>query len=139
MGKIVLTCVLAVVFGFGGAVLCVTAFHDQFQGPQGQTGLTGAPGPAGADGSDGVDGTDGLDGARGVRGPRGKAGEPGKAADAPDAVATDLGSGGCMGRSVTVISSARIDAAGKLNLVKKDVCIVTPPASSTSATSTSSQ
>jgi hypothetical protein len=120
MGKIVLTCVLALVFGFGGAAGAVSVFSDQFQGPQGPTGLTGAPGPAGEDG------TDGVDGLRGPRGLPGKAGKPGKAAEAAGQVA-DLGSTDCAGKSISVITSASIDKNQKLNLTKKNVCIVTPP------------
>jgi hypothetical protein len=130
MAKILVTCVLALVFGFGGGVGAVTAFNDSLQGPQGPTGLTGAPGPAGADGADGVDGTPGQDGARGVRGPRGV---PGKAADQPAATATDLGSGDCAGSSVTVITSATLVKGKRLRLTKKDVCIVTPAATGTSS------
>jgi hypothetical protein len=122
MSKFLVTCVLALVFGFGGGVGAVTAFSDSLQGPQGPTGLTGAPGPAGADGADGVDGLAGQDGARGARGPRGL---PGKAADTPRATATDLGDADCAGSSVTVITSATI-VKQKLRLTKKDVCIVTP-------------
>lgn len=133
MGKIVLTCVLALVFGFIGAVGAVSLFSDQFQGPQGPTGLTGAPGPAGEPGADGADGVNGLDGARGARG---KKGEAGKDAEAPTAQASDLGSADCAGRSVSVITSARITKNKRLDLVRKDVCIVAPPES---ATTTSAQ
>jgi hypothetical protein len=121
MGKIVLSCVLALVFGFGGAAGAVSAFQDQFQGPQGPTGLTGAPGPAGEDG------IDGLDGARGPRGLPGRPGKPGKAADEPDPPATDLGVGDCAGRSISVVTSAKLDKNKKLQLTHKDVCIVAPP------------
>ena len=122
MGKIVLNAVLALVFGFGGAVVALSAFNNQFEGPQGPTGLTGAPGPPGADG------WDGTRGARGPQGKTGKTGKPGKAAKAPAAVATDLGIGGCLGRSVSVVSSASVNKAGRLTLVRKDICIMTPPA-----------
>jgi Collagen triple helix repeat (20 copies) len=128
MGKIVIMCVLALVFGFGGAAGAVTAFHSELQGPQGRTGLTGAPGPQGEAGQDGVDGKDGK---------RGKAGKSGKAGKAADSVSmpTDLGLGNCAGKSLQVITDVRIDKAQKLQLVKKTVCIVKPPAgASTSAT-----
>ena len=125
MGKIVLSCVLALVFGFGGAAGAVSAFEDQFQGPQGPTGLSGAPGPAGRDG---VDGEDGARGPRGLPGTAGKAGKAGKAAQKPSAPVTDLGVGDCAGDSVSVITSATLGEDQKLKLTKKDVCIVTPPA-----------
>jgi hypothetical protein len=128
MGKIVLTCVLALVFGFAGAGGAVYLFQDQFEGPQGPTGLTGAPGPAGQDGADGVDG------ATGPRGLQGKQGKPGKDAEEATAPATDLGTDGCAGKSITVITSASIDENQKLDLTKKDVCIVAPPEDSTSST-----
>ena len=116
-GRLVLTCVLAVVFGFGGAVAAVTVMHDSLRGQQGTTGLTGAPGPAGADGHDGVDG------ATGPRGPAGTAGKAGKAAKAlPSQI--DLGVAGCIGQSVNVITDVTITPQQKLKLTKKQVCVV---------------
>lgn len=133
MGKMALTCVLALVFGSLGAVGSVTVFHDSFAGKQGATGLTGAPGPAGRDGVDGVDGQDGEQGPRGPRGHRGKAGKPGKPGkDAVAPVVTDLGSAGCAGRSVSVVTDVRVTAKQRLHLTRRDVCIVAPgPDSST--------
>jgi len=117
MGKILLTCVLALVFGFGGAVVAVTAFQDQLAGTQGETGLTGAPGPRGPAGQDGADGEDGA---------TGKAGKAGKTAKvvkvAPTSV--DLGSQNCSGRSVSVITDVTITAQQKLKLTRRDVCVV---------------
>ena len=120
MGKIVLTCVLALVFGFGGSVLGMSAFHDSLGGAQGATGLPGAQGAKGDPGPAGVDGTNGRDGAPGPRGPRGK---PGKAAETPTPAATDLGTGSCSGRSVSVVTDAKV-TNNKLRLIKSDVCVV---------------
>jgi hypothetical protein len=120
MGKIVLTCVLALVFGFGGAVLGIAAFHDSLAGTQGATGLTGAPGPRG---EPGPAGTDGVDGRNGARGPRGL---PGKAPKVPkqEPVSTDLGTTGCSGRSVSVVTGATVTKNNKLRLIRSDVCVV---------------
>jgi Collagen triple helix repeat (20 copies) len=123
MGRILLTCVLALVFGFGGAAGAVTAFHDQLQGEQGPTGLTGSPGTAGRAGTDGVDGTTGP---RGPAGKPGKPGKPGKAAAKAPTPATDLGSAGCAGRSVQVITRASMSKK-KLHVITRNLCIVTPP------------
>jgi hypothetical protein len=124
MGKIVLTCVLALVFGFAGAAGAVVVFQGQMKGPQGPTGLTGAPGPAGDAGQDGIDGKDGKPG------PRGKPGKAGKAA-ANVNVPSDLGVTGCSGKSVQVVSGGTITKAQKLKLTTKTICIV-KPAKSTS-------
>jgi hypothetical protein len=130
MGKIVIMCVLALVFGFGGAAGAVTAFHSELQGPQGPTGLTGAPGPQGEAGRDGTDGKDGKDGKRGAAG---RAGKAGKAADSVS-MPTDLGLGNCAGKSLQVITDVTIDKNQKLQLVKKTVCIVKPPAGPSTST-----
>jgi hypothetical protein len=111
---LVLSCVLAVVFGFVGATAAVTVMHDSLRGAQGSTGLPGAPGPAGADGQDGVNG------AAGARGPAGKAGRAAKAL--PTQI--DLGVQGCLGQSVEVITDATVTAQQKLKLTKKQVCVV---------------
>ena len=133
MGKIVITCVLALVFGFGGAAGAVTAFHGELQGPQGPTGLTGAPGPQGERGP----------GRRrrqvdGKRGQAGKAGKAGKAADSVS-VPTDLGPRQ-LRRQVHAGHHRRDDQQGqKLQLSKQNVCIVKPaPGASTSTTAASS-
>jgi collagen triple helix repeat protein len=122
MGKIVLICVLALVFGFAGAAGAVTVFKSQLAGSQGPTGLTGAPGPQGEAGADGVDGKDG------VRGPRGKAGKPGKAAKDVK-LPTDLGLANCSGKSVQVVTGGKMTKNDKLDLTTKTICIVKPPAS----------
>ncbi len=122
----VLTCVLALVFGCVGAAGAVSVLHDSFQGPQGPTGLTGATGPAGQDGLDGIDGKagrNGRDGKPGPRGPRGRAGAPGKDAT-PAPRVSDLGTLRCAGRSVSVITDARITARQQLRVTRKNVCIV---------------
>jgi hypothetical protein len=110
MATLVLVCVLSIVCGFLGALASVSLFHDQLQGPQGATGLTGPPG---AQGPAGVDGADGVDGARGA------AGKSGRAARAQP---VDLGSNGCSGRSVDVVTDVTI-TAGKMHLTKKPVCV----------------
>ena len=117
MGKIVLTCVLALVFGFGGAVGAVTVMQDSLRGPQGDSGLAGPPGPEGPAGRDGADGVDGADGARG---PSGKAG---KAAKVTPTV-LNLGIEGCTGRSVQVVTDVTITTDQKLRLIKRNVCVV---------------
>ena len=113
MGKILLTCVLALVFGFGGAAVGVATLGDSLRGPQGETGLTGAPGPTGPAGTDGVDG---------ARGAAGKAGRAGKAAKAPTTI--DLGVDGCAGQAVSVITDVTVSKDQKVKLTRKDVCVV---------------
>ena len=127
MGKIVIMCVLALVFGFGGAAGAVTAFHSELRGPQGPTGLAGAPGPQGEAGQDGADGKDGK------RGPAGKAGKAGKAAESVS-MPTDLGLGNCAGKAMQVITDVKIDKNQKLQLVKQTVCIVKPAPGTTTST-----
>lgn len=127
MGKIVLTCVLALVFGFGGAIGAGVAFHSQLAGPQGPSGLTGTPGAVGPAGADGQDASQGA---------RGAQGKPGKAASAVPAV-TDIGTSGCAGTSVEVVTSANLSGSAKgttsqkLGLTTKRICIVKPTASAT--------
>jgi hypothetical protein len=123
MGKIVLTCVLALVFGFGGAVLGIAAFHDSLAGTQGATGLAGAPGPQGDPGPAGTDGVDGRDGARGPRGLPGKAGKAGKVPK-QEPVSTDLGTSGCTGRAVSVVTGATVTKGNKLRLIRSEICVV---------------
>ena len=101
MVKYVVTCVLALVFGFGGAFAAVAVMQDSLTGPQGETGLTGPPGAQ-----------------------NGKAGKAGKAAKAADPVPVDLGVQGCNGKSVQVITDVTITAGQKLRLTKKNVCVV---------------
>lgn len=113
MGKILLTCLLALVFGFGGAAAGIATLGDSLRGPQGETGLTGAPGPAGPAGPAGADGVDGAAGA---------AGKAGKAAKAPKTI--DLGVDGCTGKAVSVITDVTITKDQKVKLTKKDVCVV---------------
>jgi hypothetical protein len=115
MVKYVVTCVLALVFGFGGAFAAVAVMQDSLTGPQGETGLTGPPGAQGAQGARGADGADGVNG---------KAGKAGKAAKAADPVPVDLGVQGCNGKSVQVITDVTITAGQKLRLTKKNVCVV---------------
>ena len=117
MGKtsnLVLTAVIAVVCGFLGSWGGVAAFQSQLQGPQGPTGLTGAPGEQGPPG---VDGADGEPGDRGPRGPRGRSGA------AAENVPVDLGTDGCVGSGVEVVTDVRITADQELVLEKEPVCI----------------
>lgn len=125
MGKILVTCVLALVFGFGGAVVAVAVLQDQLQGPAGPTGSAGAAGPAGPAGRNGTDGTDGSPG---PRGPRGLPGAPGRSAPATPPQATDLGTDGCAGRSVSVITGVGITGTRQLKVDRQQVCIVEPSA-----------
>ena len=113
------TALLAALFGFGGAVGAMVAFHDDFRGDQGATGLRGQPGEPGEPGLDGVDGQDGAPG------PRGKPGRPGKAADVPTLpAALDLGTAGCTGASVEVVTDVRI-VRQRIQLEKDIVCVTT--------------
>jgi hypothetical protein len=126
MGKLMATCVLALVFGFGGALGAVAALHDQLQGQQGADGLTGAPGDAGVAGSDGKNG---ARGAHGVAGTPGKPGKRGKAAPKTAVSATDIGTADCAGRSVEVVTKARLINGKHLVVIKKRICLVSPPTS----------
>jgi hypothetical protein len=132
MTKILLTCVLALTFGFGGAAAAGAVFHDSMKGAQGPTGLPGAPGPAG---KDGADGTDGSPGPVGPAGKPGKPGKPGKDAAAVAAV-TDLGSSNCAGKSVEVVTAVKVSKKQKVTLTKKTLCIVTPPSTAPSSGTT---
>ena len=125
MPKIVLSSVLALVFGFGGAAGAVSTFHTSLRGEQGATGLAGAPGPAGPAGTDGVDGKDGARGPAGKQGKAGKPGKPGKAAKKL-AVPTDLGTQGCAGQSIEVITQVTLTKDRQIRLTKRNVCIVAP-------------
>ena len=117
MPGLLVTCVVALVCGFLGALAAVTVFQDQLAGPQGATGLQGTagePGPPGADGADGVDGTPGE------RGPRGLSGKAGKAAGE---VPLNIGTDDCLGRSVQVVTDATV-RNDELQLERETVCVV---------------
>jgi len=118
MGKILLTCVLALVFGFGGAAAAGVAFHDQLQGPQGPTGLTGAPGAKGEQGPEGPAGQ------AGKAGKSAKVVQPAKATSKPSPQVVDLGTQNCTGRSVQVVTDATVTKDQRLELTKKSVCLV---------------
>lgn len=114
MGKwasLLVTAVVAVVFGFLGAFAAVHVYADQLRGPQGATGLAGPPGEQGPPGQDGADGDPG---------PRGL---PGKAGRAAQRVTSNLGTTGCAGASVDVVTDV-IVRNQQMNLVKKPVCVV---------------
>ena len=117
MSGLLLTCVVALVCGFLGAVVAVSVLQDQLAGPQGPTGLQGLrgePGPAGADGLDGEDGTPGE------RGPRGRSG---KAAEAADEAPVDVCTQNCLGRSVRVVTDVTV-RNDQMQLVRDTVCLV---------------
>ena len=116
MGKLptlLLTCVVSLVCGSLGALATFTVFQDQLVGPQGPSGLAGAPGKLGPPGTDGADGADGA------RGPRGR---PGTAAAPAAPQPMDLGSVGCRGRSVTVVTNVTVQGQ-KMQLEKHPVCV----------------
>jgi hypothetical protein len=118
MGKILLTCVLALVFGFGGAAAAGVAFHDQLQGPQGPTGLAGAPGPKGDQGPEGPQGPAGQ---AGRAGKAVKVVQPAKATSTPQTM--NLGTQNCAGTSVQVVTDATITKDQRLQLTRKSVCL----------------
>ena len=68
---------------------------------------------AGQDGADGLDGVNGKNGKRGARGPAGKAAEN---------VPVNVGTTGCSGSSVEVVTDASM-RKDDLQLTKKAVCI----------------
>ena len=106
-----ITALVALVFGFLGALVAVDVEHDALRGPQGASGLAGPPGargPAGLDGADGVDG---------ARGPAGKAGK------AARRVSTDLGTSGCAGSAQQVVTDVTV-VGKKMHVTKADVCVV---------------
>jgi hypothetical protein len=116
MSGLLLTCVVALVCGFLGAVVAVTVLQDQLAGPQGPTGLQGLrgePGPAG------TDGLDGEDGAAGERGPRGRAGKAPEADDTP----VNVGTQNCLGRSVRVVTDVTV-RNDQMQLERDTVCLV---------------
>lgn len=117
MGKLptlLVTAAIALVFGFIGAFAAVNVFADQLRGPQGATGLAGPPGEQGPAGQDGADGEPG---------PAGPAGKAGRAAKVARQKPTDIGTSGCAGSSVDVVTDVMIKDQ-KMSLVKKPVCVV---------------
>lgn len=115
MGKVttlLVTAVVALVFGFVGSFAAVSVFTEDLRGPQGATGV---PGPPGENGIDGADGTDGTAGPRGPRGPAGKAARV-------EAQTYDLGSANCKGRAVSVVTDAKV-VERRLQLERGLVCL----------------
>jgi len=115
MGKVttlLVTAVVAVVFGFVGSFAAVSVFTEDLRGPQGATGV---PGPPGENGADGADGADGAAGSRGLRGPAGKAARV-------EAQPYNLGSANCKGRAVSVVTDARV-VERRLQLERGLVCL----------------
>ena len=117
---LLVTCVVALVCGFLGALIAVTVVQDQLVGPQGQSGLPGIPGEPGPPGADGQDGEDGEPGERGPRGRPGKTGEAGQAAEE---VPLNIGTQGCVGESVQVITDVTL-RGDQLQLQREQVCVV---------------
>jgi hypothetical protein len=110
---LLLTAVVAVVCGFLGAAGGIAVLHDELVGPQGPTGLQGPPGEQGPPGADGADGVDGVDGERGPRGRSGRA-----AKQQP----VDLGTEGCAGTSVRVVTDVSSDGE-KIQVERETVCV----------------
>jgi hypothetical protein len=116
MGKLphlVVTCVVALVCGFLGAIAAATLMEGSLRGPQGPTGLAGPPGEQGPPGQAGTDGVDGTDG---EPGPRGRAGKP------AGSVPVHLGTTSCAGRSVEVVTDVTMRNQ-QMQLVKRPVCV----------------
>ena len=116
MGKLtslLVTALVALVCGFGGAFTAVSVFAEDLRGPQGATGV---PGPAGLDGKDGAPGSDG---APGKRGPEGR---PGRAAKTP-VRDYNLGSTGCAGQSFRVVTDVKV-VGKRLQVDRGQVCVV---------------
>jgi hypothetical protein len=116
MPSLLVTCVVALVCGFLGALGAVTVFQGQLHGPQGATGLQGPPGAEGLPGADGQDGVDGTDGKDGRRGPRGRPGA------APSDLPVNLGTADCAGRSVAVVTDVTVRQQ-RMQLEKDQVCL----------------
>lgn len=114
MPSLVVTVVVSLLCGFLGALGAVTVFQSQLAGPQGPSGLAGPPGEQGPPGQDGADGVDGE------RGPRGASGRAGRDARAGS---VDLGTTGCRGRAVTVVTDVQIQDK-QMQLEKDSVCVV---------------
>lgn len=112
--NLLLTALIALVCGFLGALGGVAVLHDELVGPQGATGLQGPPGETGPAGSDGADGADGLPGERGPRGRSGRAAEE---------KSVDLGTEGCTGSSVRVVTDVTTDG-DKIAVERETVCVV---------------
>jgi hypothetical protein len=115
MGKVttlLVTAVVALVFGFVGSFAAVSVFTEDLRGPQGATGVPGPPGENGADGADGIDG------ARGDQGPPGRAGKAAKV----EAQTYNLGSANCKGRAVSVVTDAKV-VERRLQLERGLVCL----------------
>lgn len=93
---LLVTSVLALVFGFVGALGAVTFFADDLKGAQGATGIPGA---------EGEPGTRGTDGSRGEHGLRGKSG---KAARVPKLPSYDLGTIDCAGVGYEVVTDITV-------------------------------
>jgi collagen triple helix repeat protein len=111
--NLLLTALIAVVCGFLGALGGIAVLNDELVGPQGPTGLQGLPGEEGPPGADGSDGVDGVDGERGPRGRSGQAAE-----EQP----VDLGTEGCAGTSVRVVTDVSSDGE-KIQVERETVCV----------------
>lgn len=107
---LLVTSVLALVFGFVGALGAVSFFADDIKGEQGPTGIPGAQGEPGARG------TDGGQGERGPRGPRGKA------ARVPKLPSYDLGTINCAGVGYEVVTDIAV-VKQRVRTSKELLCI----------------
>jgi hypothetical protein len=107
MPSLLVTCVVALVCGFLGALGAVTVLQGQLQGPQGATGLQGPPGTEGAPGRDGE---------------RGARGRPGKAGSAAPDLPLDIGTDNCAGSSVSVVTDVTVRNQ-RMQLEKEPVCL----------------
>ena len=116
MGKYVVTCVLALVFGFGGAFAAVAVMQDSLHGPPGRDGPHRSPRRPGRPR---------VLAARTVpTAGTARRASAGKAAKAADPVPVDLGVRAATGSPVQVITDVTITAGQKLMLTKRNVCVV---------------
>jgi len=106
-----ITALVALVFGFIGAVVAVNVQHDSLVGPQGPAGLAGPPGAKGPQGDAGAQGEPGTNGANGRNGKSVKK------------ASTNLGTTGCAGSSQQVVTDVTVDSKKTMHVTKKDVCV----------------
>ncbi len=107
---LLLTALVALVFGFVGAFVAVQVFSEDLRGPQGATGLPGSPGEPGPRGTDG---------APGPPGPRGPAGTT---AEIPELPSYDLSTADCAGAAVEVVTGVEV-VRGRVQVTKDRVCL----------------
>lgn len=110
---LLVTSVLALAFGFVGALGAVSFFADDLKGTQGATGIQGAPGEPGVRGTDGGQGSPGE---------RGRPGKRGKAARVPKLPSYDLGTLNCAGTGYEVVTDVTV-VKRQVRTSKAVVCI----------------